>query len=100
MDRTLTTRQVRALAAIVDACDAGSRVTWLVSDDSAATIDGVARHIVLDPQTFAFIGDDDVRDGFLRISGTFEHALPIARVIDLWERGELCFDSDRRWDQR
>jgi hypothetical protein len=94
-DRTLSIFDLRALASIVDACDAGARVLWVA--DNGGTLDGVARHIVRDAQTFAFLDhDDDVREGFLRVSGTMEHALPIARVIELWHRGELTFSSDRR----
>ena len=59
----------------------GKRVRWL-DDESGDVLEGVARHIVISPDGAGFLSaDDDIRDGYLRISGTFEHFIPVPDVL-------------------
>lgn len=89
---TLNLRDAVALSTVLRAAQTNARVTWLV--ENGETITGVARHIVHDPETAAFLNDDDdVRDGYLRVSSTFEHFLPVREVIELVWRGEFVIEA-------
>lgn len=61
----------------------GKRVRWLRDPDSGV-LEGVARHIVKSPDNPGFLTDeDDVRDGYVRISATFEHFIPVREAMTL-----------------
>lgn len=72
---------VHALAVIVGAASEGSRVTWML-DGSDHAVSGVARAIAHEGGGF-LTDHDDVRDGFLHVSGTVEVWLPITQLIDM-----------------
>ena len=75
-----------SLAAIIDACRRNAPVTW--SPDGGETImSGTARaichsHDGVTPGGF-LSNNDDVRDGYVWISATFEHVLSVATVLEL-----------------
>lgn len=85
MTDKLTISQARLLSELLTACRISARVKWAVGGDSDRIVDGVARHIVDEHHNF-INNDRDVRDGFVWISGTFEHFLPVRDVLDLMDR--------------
>jgi hypothetical protein len=87
--RVLTMGDACTLADIIRAAQGGKRVRWLV--DSGDVMEGVARSIGDTDGTFLRAGQD-VRDGYLRISATFEHYLPVAEVIAKCQAGEFAID--------
>ena len=77
------------LAVVLDAVKRGARVEWL--DENGNVHDGVARHLVKDPGSVAFLHDaDEVRDAYLRVSSTFEHFLPVRDVLALVREGKFA----------
>jgi len=89
-DRVLTTADALAIATILDAAHSGRRVSWLVSGGHVIT--GVARHIVRD-DSFNFLrGDEDVRDGYLRVSDLFERLLAVTDVIEWIKAGTFTVE--------
>lgn len=95
---TLSLRDAVALGTILRAAQTNATVSWL-SDESGALIEnGVARHIVHDPESAAFLNDDDdVRDAYLRISATWEYFLPVRRLIEKVQAGEFAIiDKEQR----
>jgi hypothetical protein len=84
----LTMRDLTLLRRVVEIAERGSRVHWLIEDRIA---EGVARSVGDDRGNF-LRQDDDVRDGYLRISGTMEHFIPVTRVMDLIAAGEFAED--------
>lgn len=88
-DRILTQNDLQDLSEILRAAGNGSKVTW---QPDFEPIHGVVRHIVKDPDHAYFLGpEDDVRDGYLRISATFEHFIPIADILKFMHEGRLAF---------
>lgn len=86
---TLNLRDATGLAVVLDAVKRGARVEWLDENDNVR--DGVARHLVKDPETAYFLCDtDDVRDAYLRISSTLEHFLPVRDVLVLVSEGKFA----------
>lgn len=86
----LTAATVLVLAEIIQAVRAGATVMWFNEHGDALT--GVARHLVTNVDTAAFAGpDDDIRDTFLRISGMFEHFLPLPEVLAKLASDDLAF---------
>jgi hypothetical protein len=76
-----------AISTILDATKSNARVAWL---HEGHVIEGVARHLVRDPENAYFLGDeDDVRDAYLRVSSTFEHFLPVRDVMRMIPLGEF-----------
>lgn len=88
----LTEHTVRALNAILDAVEHGSKVRRLVPDYDAV-IEGTARHLVIDPQRYTFrTEDDDLRDCYLRVTAGFEYCWPVTDLIAQFGTGELGFE--------
>lgn len=85
----LSIADVVALDRIVRACS-HKRVRWLT--ERGDLLDGVARSIGDQNGNFLQRGED-VRDGYLRISGTFEHFLPVKRVMEMLGAGEFAVDD-------
>ena len=81
-DKILTLREAIAIASIIDAAQRGVRVAKL-HDDGHVTY-GVARSIGGNADSgFPFArNDQDVRDLYLRVSGTMEYAWSIADMVD------------------
>ncbi len=80
------------LAAILEAAQRGSKVRW-TPDGGETILEGVARSI--GREDFTFIGGEDVRDAFLRVTGTTgrEHALPVATILEWQEVGAIAFHA-------
>lgn len=78
----LTISQATYLATLLTACQSNARVKWAVDGDTDRILDGVARAITHEGGGF-LSRDEDVRDGYVWISGTFEHWLPVRDVLDL-----------------
>lgn len=70
---------------IMHAAQQGARVRWL---DNGDLREGVARCIAHDGGGF-LQSDEDVRDGFLHVSGMFEQWLPVTKLLGMVERGEF-----------
>ena len=94
-DRTLTAADALAIATILDAAHNGRRVRWLARGLTAGdhhVVTGVARHIVRD-DSFNFLrGDEDVRDGYLRVSDLFERLLYVPDVIEWIKAGTFAVE--------
>lgn len=70
---------VLALHTIINAATGTKRVRWL--DGNNDLHEGVARAIAHDGGGFLSEGED-VRDGFLHVSGTIETWVPVAWLVD------------------
>jgi len=91
-DRVLTVADALAIATILDAAHNGRRVSWVVPRPGGQfhMITGVARHLVRD-DSFNFLrGDEDVRDGYLRVSDLFERLLYVPDVIEWIKAGTFA----------
>ena len=81
-----------ALSTVLGAVKSGARVEW--ADDNGNVHDGVARHLVKDPDSAAFLHEaDEVRDAYLRVSSTFEHFLPVRDVLRMVQAGLFAVTS-------
>lgn len=88
MSEVLTIADALRIGDLMNIVTQNRRVQWAIDGDVERLCDGVARHIVKSPDNFGFLGrSDDVRDGFVRISGTMEHALPVRQVLELMKEG-------------
>jgi hypothetical protein len=83
----LTVQLLHRLAAVVDVAETGGPVTWETSTGRLTT--AVARGIT-DHRGNHWFGD--VRDGYLWMSGTWEHFVPMAEVLDMVARGVMSLD--------
>ncbi len=81
MDRTLTEWEAVSIGQVSLACRDGARVRWLT--ESGDIVEGVARHITRNDTGTLLTGEDDVRDGFLRVSATMEWFLPMSQVLTM-----------------
>lgn len=89
--RPLSSRAVLALAWVIHAAEREAPVRRLTGDGDV--IEGVARRLVISPDNSAFPGrGHDVRDCYLRVSGTFERFWPVAELVEQFGTGELVFD--------
>jgi hypothetical protein len=88
-----------------DALILGELLIWVregrkvrYSTDGGETIrQGVLRHVVAGPQPheWGFLRNDrDVRTGWVRITDTFESALPVSQILELI-RDQLFFAEKR-----
>ena len=67
---------------IIEIAQTGAKVSWVTDDGDI--IDGIARHLVKDPDNAVFLGSkDDVRDSYLRVTtkNGWEAFLPVAELI-------------------
>lgn len=79
---TLTQAQANHLAALLDCVQQGQPITIVLNGDFERPVVGVARHFVKSPDDYAFIGQDtDVRDAYVRVSATFDHAYPVRELL-------------------
>ncbi|WP_280419952.1 hypothetical protein [Nocardia carnea] len=84
----LTIRRAIALTAILSAAQGNARVVLL--DENGSQKRGTARHIVRSPEDFSFLGNDDVRSGYLRI--TLQSGVDVThKVADLIETLHVSF---------
>ena len=90
MDKTLTMHDLTCLQIVAGAAERCAKVRWL--NESGDILDGVARSIG-DEQGNFLRSDEDVRDGYLRISSTFEYFLPVTEVMEMVSRGAFGIDS-------
>lgn len=90
MSEVLNVAKACQIQTILDAAQRGSRVRWLTANNDI--IEGVARALCV-ARGGGFLGaGDDVRDGYLWISGTFEHWLPVRDVMTMIGNGEFGVD--------
>lgn len=85
MDKPFTLRDLVTYGGINDACANSLRVRWAVGGDVERIVEGVARNITT--KDGMALGSGDVRDGYLWISGTMEHWIPMSEVVDLYSKG-------------
>jgi len=89
----LTESDVLALAAIINAAHDGSRVGRACEEGALAgeVQYGTARHIVTDDRGYFLTGRDDVRDGYLRVTGGIvEHFWPVTLLITEYQNRTFC----------
>lgn len=86
----LTIGNAAAIGDVIRATENGAGVRRLMPDGTI--VSGVARHIVSSPETAYFIGDGDVRDGWLRVSGLSEMFWPMTEVIAAVRETTLVLD--------
>jgi hypothetical protein len=84
-----TMADLHAVSEISDACIHGYHVVRLMP--SGGILEGVARCIG-DRSGNYLRRDEDVRHGFLRVSGTFEHFWPIRELVPQVHTGEFIID--------
>jgi hypothetical protein len=90
MSDTLTMSNLIALGEIVRAAQGTRPIRW--STDGGATIcEGIARAITHDGGNF-LSGEDDVRDGYLWVSGIFERWIPVRDLMPLVNTGLFAID--------
>jgi hypothetical protein len=91
MSETLSIAKACQIQTILRAAQGTLRVRWLTANNDL--LEGTARAICV-REGGGFCGpEDDLRDGFLWISGTFEHWLPVRDVMDMIGRGEFALDA-------
>jgi hypothetical protein len=89
MDKPFTRRDLTIYGGIADACANGQRVRW--SLDGEHISEGVARNITA--KDGMSLGERDVREGYLWISGMMEHWIPMTEVVELYTKGLFVIDS-------
>lgn len=80
----------------------GQLLTWVAKnqkvrysiDGGTTLLTGTLRHIVVSPDDYNFLrSDQDVRDGYVRITGKFDTALPVEALVDLVRDGLFVAES-------
>lgn len=80
----------------------GQLLTWVAMnqkvrysiDGGTTLLTGTLRHVVVSPEDYSFLrSGQDVRDGYVRITGKFDTALPVEALIDLVRDGLFVADS-------
>lgn len=89
-DDRVTADDVLELYTILDAAARGARVRWMT--DNHDILDGVARCIAHDGGGF-LSADEDVRDGFLHVSGISEWWLPVREIMAKVRVGAFAVDE-------
>jgi hypothetical protein len=84
----LNMRDLTSLQMVAEAAERSSRVSWLDGDDVR---EGTARSIG-DQRGNFLRTDEDVRDGFLRITSVtgFDYFLPVTQVMIMVREGEFA----------
>ena len=80
----ITIAEALALTQIIEAAQGGRKVVWL--NEEGNRMEGVARHICSDAETFGFLGSNqNVFEGFLRVTTStgFELAQPISQIVPM-----------------
>jgi len=89
-ERVLTMIDLVLLEAVISTCEGNAKVARLVNDN---VVYGIARHVVRDPDSAAFLtSKDDVRDAYLRVTSRegFEYFWPIGELVEDQARGQFC----------
>jgi hypothetical protein len=89
-DQPLTENDAMNLSMIIAAARKGAKVAWV--SDGGDSLYGHARHIVKSPDNFGFLnGDEDVRDGYLRITmkSGFERTISVRELMSMVALGEF-----------
>jgi hypothetical protein len=91
--KPLTMHDLVALETVARAAQTNAKVRWL-SANLGEILEGTARSIG-DERGMFLAGDDDVRDGYLRITSTggFDYFLPVAKLVELVHEGGFAIDS-------
>lgn len=80
-DIALTLGDAITLASLITGVQKGSRAEWFPNGETAdRTVDGVLRSFARKGGGF-WPHDQDVREAFVHVSGTFEHWLPVRDVL-------------------
>jgi hypothetical protein len=78
---------------LLDCVQNDKPITWLADGESHRTITGVARAVCKDKTGAAFLSnEDDVRDGYLWLSGNLEHFLPVRECLHMIREGEMALN--------
>lgn len=92
----MTHAEIRFAAELLDGCRHGRRVQWAVNGDVTMICDGVLRHITDERDTGNHARPDrDIREQWVRISGTFEYWLPVTEVIELMRDQLFVIQGDK-----
>jgi hypothetical protein len=99
-DNKLSIGDAVTLGMILETCQQNRPVTWLVRypdtgelASGSQTISGTARAIVADNGGRSFVNADmDVRDGYVWISATMEHFMPVRDVIRWVQDGTFALN--------
>lgn len=95
IERSLSVAEAVALGTLLDACARGHALRWL--NEHGDVDEGVARCVVRDHGGGAFLtAADDVRDGFVHVSGIVEQWLPVERCVRQLIEGELAIEPRDR----
>lgn len=87
MAHTLTVSQLIRLGELLRGADQHDRVRWAVDGDTDRVTDGVLRGFTDANGNHWHDSDGDVRNAYVRISGTMEHFLPVSDVLELMADG-------------
>ena len=88
----LTIGRAITLGSLLDACAHSYPATWL-ADGDGPIVSGTLRAIVKDDRGSSFMtSNTDVRDGYVWVSGTFEHFIPVRDVLDWIEAGTFALN--------
>lgn len=89
----LTISDAVTLGSILQSCQQNHPCTWMVPGNGGHTVTGTMRAIVKDTEHAALMTHDvDVRDGYVWISATFEHFLPVRDVITWVQEGAFALN--------
>lgn len=91
-DRKLTVHQLTVLGLLAEAVEQGRKIARMIGDGEVEW--GIARALTRDGGGF-LTGADDVRDGFIWVSGgnrLGERWWPVAELVERFDRGEVSFD--------
>lgn len=95
MSDLLNVSDVVALGTIINACGV-RKVRWL-DEDTNDLREGVSRSLVRteDPGSPFLSGEDDMRDGFLRITTwTGEITMPVRKVMEMVKTGHFVVEDE------
>lgn len=86
----ITIADAAALGQVVDIVQQGKRIAWIPADRAGFdSIDGVVRHFCNEAGDggHANWNDRDIRDLWVRVSGTFEHWILVSDLVEWLKAG-------------
>jgi len=98
MTTSLTHKPLNQTRALV----LGQLLTWVAKnqkvrysiDGGTTLLVGTLRHLVVSPDDYNFLrSDEDVRDGYVRITSSHDRAYPVEALIDLVLDGLFVAES-------
>jgi hypothetical protein len=94
-DRKLTVHQLSVLGLLAEAVEQGRKIARQVDSADGEPEWGIARAFTREGGTHFLTSADDVRDGFIWVSGGnrfTERWWPVAGLLEQFERGEVSLD--------